>query len=171
MDYEHLRKLAAEATPGPWEAVEIDVYREHWSLEVRPIEAQFSNYRVWGVTDRSIAANAAFIALSREAVPALLDERDRLAAEVVALREALEEYGEHNSGCDADWTRVSCSCGLGPILYADPSPAVAEVERLVALGREAAAKRCPECKALAVYEDEGARTCNKCGWSPSTGAD
>lgn len=57
--------------------------------------------------------------LGREVID-VLDERDRLAAEVVALREALEPFV---MGCTTEQ------------LMPDPSPAVAEIERLVAVGR------------------------------------
>lgn len=70
-------------------------------------------------------------------------ERDELAAEVVALREALERYGVHDEHCQTRTTAYLsslCDCGLWALRpLTDPSPAVAEIERLVGLGRKAEA--------------------------------
>lgn len=138
VDYEQLRNLAKVATPGPWVHGEnyligYWVYQEGQNPERSPV-ADFAN-----------EDNAAFIAYARTALPALLDERDRLAAEVVALREALtraEKHHHQRSGqrcyCGFSWP-----CPERPRIRAlldDPSPAVAEVLRLVERGRKAEAQ-------------------------------
>ena len=65
-------------------------------------------------------------------------ERDRLAADVVALREALRRYGNHDDKCAMvdTWNEdyPLCDCGFS-IALTGPSPAVAEIERLVNIGR------------------------------------
>ena len=65
-------------------------------------------------------------------------ERDRLAVENVALREALREVTTFGRVIHGDWCQApDGGCKLTPLIavLTDPSPAVAEIERLVALGR------------------------------------
>ena len=72
-----LRALADAATPGPWRTVEseADIYTHGglWSVLAGPAGLENSIAE----THRS-AANTAFIAAAREAVPALCDEVERL---------------------------------------------------------------------------------------------
>lgn len=93
MDREALRKLAEEATAGPWFVV-----GEPWNAGAPWIIAGSEDpHCAEPVCDlvleidhgecANAEANAAFIAAAREAVPALLDENDR-------LREALEFYAD-----------------------------------------------------------------------------
>ena len=86
-----------------------------------------------------------------DALTDALDERDRLAAENVALREALRLSRAVGSNHTAHWD-LTGRAGLGcpecirrnefneetvnPLLT-DPSPAVAEIDRLVKMGRQA----------------------------------
>ena len=114
MDYEQLRKLAAEATPGPWDYQPGDWTCEgHRDDEGRCYHHQAAQYQecndgFWapGPDVNGLAKlptgddmdtwhfspeDATFIAASREAVPALLDERDRLAAELAEAREAIKQ--------------------------------------------------------------------------------
>ena len=164
MDYEQLRKLAAGATPGPWV----------WRLPTVPLDGPYAdgfveapkrlsqhgyNIQVLGEDHgdgdhpyTTYRQDCAFIAAAREAVPALLDERDRLAAEVVALREALRlhlqaELGlfdaiKHGDAAHQEWLSSEIAhwfaeAGRSHEKLTDPSPAVAEVLRLVERGRKA----------------------------------
>ena len=158
MDYEQLRRLAQEATPGPWEFhEELDGY--WWVVEPTtpspyvPI-VSLEWYRLPDAPDGNLEAGQqrradfTFIAAAREAVPALLDERDRLAAEVVALREALGWYQLEAEALCRNLARnkedaVMASLNVLSLdggerakrVLTNPSPAVAEVLRLVELGR------------------------------------
>lgn len=66
------RALCEKATEGPW-----DWWRAEWAWEVTTADGKR--------TDIGDFNDAAFIAAAREAVPALLDEVEKLRSEVVAL--------------------------------------------------------------------------------------
>lgn len=84
MDYDALKKLCDEATPGPWYLAEND-------------GAICSDANETRITDNDMPyEDAAFVIAARTAVPALLAERDGLAAQ---LAEAHEKH-------KADETRV-----------------------------------------------------------------
>ena len=107
-----LRALVAAATPGDWNA-------DH--LEPSGLLTMVSSPSTWvadtDVTaDRLGEANAAFIAASRSAIPALLDRVEQLEAEsdqVQALKEGLREAIDWATGAtgpdDPRWKRPHCS--------------------------------------------------------------
>ena len=68
-----------------------------------------------------------------DAIVTVIAELDAVAAEVVALREAVYEAGrEHNYNRRGSDGPCECdSCRANTELLTDPSPAVAEIERLV----------------------------------------
>lgn len=157
MDYDNLRQLADAATPGPWKLGEPQWRRGPWpgtpsykQPVTHPHGTVCNTYRgVWVDVNKGLVCtddpDGAFIAAAREAVPALLDDRDRLAAEVVALREAIHQLVEAMRRIERQALsyvgRVDVSivreAGQMIATYAviDPSPAVAEIERLVKIGQ------------------------------------
>lgn len=108
---ERLRAALERATPGPWFAGPLqpeDEYGAPGGVSIGPFDLAerygsrpdytpdtFNSHyestivEAWG-GECDAEANAAFIALSREAVPALLDTLERQAAEIERLRRALE---------------------------------------------------------------------------------
>ena len=91
MDYEQLRRLAQEATPGP-------------------CRGDMGDYHCWHFT----TADSAFVAAAREAVPALLDERDRLAADLAEVQSALRVVRGHLT--HGEWCRSEDGCILSPAI-------------------------------------------------------
>lgn len=98
-------RLAAAATPGPWEAIPT-------------VDADFATIKTRGKLgwmqyheyDPGIdATDAAFVAAAREAVPALV-------AEVRRLREALRAVERVVDG-DGDASRAAIADIVGPALY------------------------------------------------------
>lgn len=97
-----LKELEAKATPGPWEP-----FTEYWCNPQGPDTRTGCGpihqcYEYPGGIGQSpeAEADAAFIAESRNALPALLAEIERLRAVEAKLKEALEFYGEGNIGCN-----------------------------------------------------------------------
>ena len=103
-ELQRLRALTDAATPGPWSVQEW----RHWAEPSKPnftlqytandrynAGAKFALAVIekHGSGDGSSGANAAFIAAAREAVPALLAERDELRALLVRACDDLETEG------------------------------------------------------------------------------
>ena len=82
-DTERLRKLAAEATPGPWHPHPAGKYV--WTEELGGIIQNWSD-------DANAVADVEFIAAAREAVPALLDRIARLEAQADIRGRAVVMY-------------------------------------------------------------------------------
>ena len=79
------RELAEAATPGPWEPGVLSIPRDSViSVSENRYVCSVGNGGYW-------QQDAAFIAAARTAVPALLTERDALAAEVQQLRAQLDD--------------------------------------------------------------------------------
>jgi hypothetical protein len=76
IDLDHLRRLLASATPGLWETAR-DPYRVH--------DAEGE-----AIADTWSPSDAALIAALRNAAPTLIDEVERLRAEVARIREAAD---------------------------------------------------------------------------------
>jgi len=76
---EELRRLADEATPGPWPLFSGGEYVGGVGILVAPDDGGVS------------PANAAFIAASRQAIPDLLDENDALRAELRTAKDHLRQ--------------------------------------------------------------------------------
>lgn len=119
---EALRALALKATPGPWRArgsqshgtnvdgAGITQVPVAWCSTASTVGLNGSH----SITTEEAEANAALIASMRNAMPELLDTIDTLAAEGVALAQALEGmlaivndssgvYGYHLNGEGAEW--------------------------------------------------------------------
>lgn len=92
-----LRKLADAATPGPW-AVEDErgeVVTRHWQGET-PVVCGPPRARGWDLDPE----DAAFIAAARTAVPALLDEVERLRTALRCLHATVRGYECESFGHD-----------------------------------------------------------------------
>lgn len=101
---ETLRKLEAEATPGPWEAVSVMPAGERYGEDGRVVASwSESPWRVIGGPPQAIqdemlsrrafthAPDTALIAALRNAAPALLTEIERLGGYVAQLEAALRD--------------------------------------------------------------------------------
>lgn len=85
VDTDELRRLAQQATPGPWESRRGYVLQMHIDREVCIADASGGDERDWWDSPR-MAANTSYIAAAEPAtVLELLDEIDRLRAEVERL--------------------------------------------------------------------------------------
>lgn len=100
-----IREAEKKATPGPWEWMDEYDFREHIQHREQGLDAKCENIEAgrimlepqvlshWcGDGDGGIDVkrdNATFIALSRQAVPVLLAEIDRLEAFVQYLKDSL----------------------------------------------------------------------------------
>lgn len=82
------RELADGAFAGKWGARDVYVYRSDNSLDHR----QVCRIPTVQVDDRHPHPTAAFIAASREAVPALLDEVERLRALCIKACDLADNY-------------------------------------------------------------------------------
>lgn len=93
IDRDHLRKLADDATPGPWSFADYgDPAPEHWPVGLVEDDG---GAEAW-TCDTALAMSrpdAEFIAAARTAVPALLDENAALRARIQAVRE-MHKRGE-----------------------------------------------------------------------------
>ncbi len=101
MDNDELRKLAGEATPGPWYWADDQMSTpdnpvKQWTISPGILIADTNNGTPGG--DRRDRANAAFIAAARTEVPRLLDENDALRAALTNWQRAAEYW----AGCDED---------------------------------------------------------------------
>ena len=87
----HLRKLCEAATPGPWETY--DERNRTWWVDSSNTPESRTTGAVAETGEHELGPeDAAFIAASRTALPACLDEIERLRA---ALREACEAIDEN----------------------------------------------------------------------------
>jgi hypothetical protein len=95
--WERLHDALANGTPGPWVELEtessVDLkgcegWQDIGTTDGRVLAVALG-YARFPCDDKEGEANAAFIALSREAVPVLLDTLERQAAEIERLRGAL----------------------------------------------------------------------------------
>lgn len=86
-DRAYLRKLAENATPGPWEAVGTGVSGgDHWYV-CADHEAIMSVSSQDGSNEDERQPLAEFIAAARTAVPSLLDENAELRTRIQAVRD------------------------------------------------------------------------------------
>ncbi len=79
--------MAAAATPGPWEAIEVVDHEwdeRQWHLvadeDLRPLGIIYGDNAVWLSAEAGTGGNATFIAHARQDVPDLLAEIARLEA-------------------------------------------------------------------------------------------
>lgn len=91
---EELKKLADAATPGEWKVGEPDEFGDEAIVPVSgglavAVMVNGSFHEASG-TMVEHDANAAFIAVSRSAIPALIERVERAEAENARMREALE---------------------------------------------------------------------------------
>jgi hypothetical protein len=105
-----IKARAEAATPGPWGTNEFLYAPGEWSMAIAPVNGH-GGWIGGGVAvafpheDGHQAQDATFIAASREDVPALV-------AEVERLRQALEDYGRHSEGCSGQYgSSYRCRCG------------------------------------------------------------
>lgn len=114
VDIEKLRALLAAATPGPWKA---SIYYDDGQPSGVDVESESGS--VCDVRGRQLATeDAAFIAASRDALPALLAEVERLRAENAQLRARKAEMCScvrryETPGCD------ECD-GVGAVIVEGP---------------------------------------------------
>ena len=92
---EQLRMLAAQATPGPWEADGRVVEQKYWNkgFPEDPVSCEVECLAYcYGGTGRGVGRpeDAAFIAAARSAVPELLDRVADLEATLQRVREAMK---------------------------------------------------------------------------------
>lgn len=103
-----LRKMAAAATPGPWDGTQC------W----RDL-AEDDKTWLWGAStpvspnQEQAKADAAFVAAARTAMPAALDELDRLTTALAAAREALRPFALEISPDRPDWIPQHVVCKAG----------------------------------------------------------
>lgn len=83
--FSELRGLMAEATPGPWEVTYLDE-NDQQVISGAPHEVATFWHHCVGSIEKEMRANAALVVAVVNALPALLDERDRLIAEVEKLK-------------------------------------------------------------------------------------
>ena len=74
-DHAELRRLLDEATPGPWEY-----------LSIGPDDSYRVVAKAWGVAAACDYKDARLIVAAVNAIPALLDELDRLQATLAGVR-------------------------------------------------------------------------------------
>lgn len=86
-DTDALRKALAAATPGPWE------HDGGWTVTAPSPEGWEGPYMVT-MTDQC-RADAALIVAAVNALPDLLDERDRMLATIARVEAALEATHRH----------------------------------------------------------------------------
>ena len=96
-------RLAAEATPGPWEAVDeepwVALYVANKGEDADGVWlADFSRYRN--------NANAKFCAASREAIPALIEEVRRLRERAVELSDERSQIARQREAAIKDFWEV-----------------------------------------------------------------
>lgn len=106
-DTERLRKLAAEATPGPWEA---QPDRTDTARIVNGPDGEM----LWDARGMLNDADAEFIAAAREHVPALLDMLDQAEAERDQARAQADRVRAVHQPSDPDDPSAcpsSCTCG------------------------------------------------------------
>ena len=107
-----LRGLCQRATPGPWrcryvgggrDAIVVRTAAAHAGVDIDRGEME------WATADGrpNAFADGEFIAAAREAIPQLLDENDRLRAELEVLRAAREEMGRQRDELRADLEKVT----------------------------------------------------------------
>ena len=102
IDIAELRRLLAEASPGPWEYDGVPVDDSHWTVAEIARGAPLPMIEVPGSEAKDANADAALIVALRNAAPELLDrleraeeERDELARKLVIATNALEEIYEY----------------------------------------------------------------------------
>lgn len=107
VDIEKLRALLAAATPGPWKA---SIYYDDGQPSGVDVESESGS--VCDVRGRQLATeDAAFIAASRDALPALLAEVERLRARKAEMCSCVRRY--ETPGCD------ECD-GVGAVIVEGP---------------------------------------------------
>jgi len=83
---EAVMRLLDGVTPGPWEEDRSDAALGYADIYENSGRKSFHICSVTGIPNREHIRNANFIAASRDLVPAVLADRDRLADEVARLR-------------------------------------------------------------------------------------
>lgn len=118
-----IRERADAATPGPWYAIHDDdgmfmnCYAVSTNADADPSDPSepfvagclVQSEVIINPGDRMYAANTAFIAAAREDVPALLAERDRLAALLAEAEALLRDAAAHG---ELDQYRAGWKAGL-----------------------------------------------------------
>lgn len=94
------RKLCDEATPGPWATSILD---EAIAPECMSVAAAYGGQRIYARAGADYpAANAAFIAGARSALPAALDDIDKLHDQVKGLGAVVDHHGATIMRLEAD---------------------------------------------------------------------
>lgn len=101
-----LRRLLAEATAGVWE---LD-YDQGNTRKIMTRKAVIGDVRIHYVTRDQYAANAKLICATVNALPSLLDERDRLRKALACIHAALNQNATFPA--DVDLARNVASAAL-----------------------------------------------------------
>lgn len=97
IDRDHLRELAENATPGPWESLRDTAWGDEYpSLSIQRVGESWDSDPAHPCCEPLEEADAAFIAAAREALPQLLDQLD--AAEQ-RIRDLTQEVGDERAAC------------------------------------------------------------------------
>lgn len=108
-----LRALADAATPGPWLGIywdeNVTFGQPWWLVECNPPDV-LTVARVYPGTLGNEPADAAFIAASREAVPALLGAYERLLADLREAQQNLIDFGRHDLDCQLRMEHYAQPC-------------------------------------------------------------
>ena len=105
------RALCNAATPGPWESKHYGRYEDHdeCCIALPDDSIEPSKYE-----------NADFIAAARTALPAALDEIERLAADNAALRSRVDSLARERDALQSDFYDViTADSHSGPCYYCD----------------------------------------------------
>ena len=106
LDLDYLKRLCKEATPPPWTydrnfELHCDTAKTHDNTDL--MEITYNEYGEGGWPGMSHRSDATFIAESRQAIPALIQEIERLKA----------QNRRRYTHCSSKASNHRCNCGTG----------------------------------------------------------
>lgn len=106
-----LRELCEKATPGPWTAEydNADNAGGGWWYDIGPARVG-AGYLCSDAKEKQVEHDAAFIAAARTAVPELLDEVERLRAELADARRQAEADRADANRIMAEYDKLWRAC-------------------------------------------------------------